>query len=457
MITTVDEKKGLVKVYWQDVRHRVALVEPTFTKIVDALNPDKNFPLFLAYYRFGETKGDTHSAYIPDLAGISHKLTDSNLPKEIIQHLGYGRFTSPLGMSLEKCFELFVDLPDMHLITPWTIYSPGEFFPLTRILGKKINHVYAPNSVLTVSSGARSIFMLPNIGCSTHHINLQRDLKIQHPAPRSFYDHWHIFKEICDSPIVQSDWRSCMMYFSENWINKMFSDPSWLKLKNYLLELAWHRFEYERNRIYYDIAFSVIQKKRNLKPDPYLADTARHLFSIAAGAAPGYIPASNDDALPVKIIEDAYVNSYGLKKYFPVIFQPYHFNFEQDSFPIYYSYKNPSTYIFSPKSRADASTIFAMHELEHIMRTCQYELSKNDNICSDTIIGKISRAVNFRYFHNEYDRHHILEPSYKIEEADHRFKLIQGRLSLPKAKFAADAPFVRGCISINSKANDENP
>jgi hypothetical protein len=35
MSTTIDEGKGLVKVYWADIRHRVAKVEPQFAKIVD--------------------------------------------------------------------------------------------------------------------------------------------------------------------------------------------------------------------------------------------------------------------------------------------------------------------------------------------------------------------------------------------------------------------------------------
>lgn len=38
----VGKQKGLVKVYWTDVRKRVAKVEPTFAKIVDELDPDKS-------------------------------------------------------------------------------------------------------------------------------------------------------------------------------------------------------------------------------------------------------------------------------------------------------------------------------------------------------------------------------------------------------------------------------
>ncbi len=47
---------GLVKVYWQDVRERVATVEPVFTSIVDTISPGRDFPLFLAYYPYGAIK-----------------------------------------------------------------------------------------------------------------------------------------------------------------------------------------------------------------------------------------------------------------------------------------------------------------------------------------------------------------------------------------------------------------
>src|SRR5580704_5442334 len=141
------------------------------------------------------------------------------------------------------------------------------------------------------------------------------------------------------------------MYFSEKWMEKLHTDKSWLQLKSYLHELAWNAFEYRRNQVYYDIAFSMIQKKRNLKPNPYLTDTARHLFTITLGDAPGYAPATDNNSLPLHTLQKVLVDSYGMKKYIPTIMKPCVYNFEKDKFPIYYSLQNPSTFAFSPKSR----------------------------------------------------------------------------------------------------------
>lgn len=451
MVTEVDEGKGLVKVQWADVRQRVAKVEPTFAKLVDELNPDKTFPLYLAYYPYGDYIGDTQTPFMPKQDGGRYRLSDPNAPKDVIEDLIYGKDSSPLGIILDKELEFFIDLKEEGITIPWLIYSPGMFYPFSRVLSKKSNRIYAPNGILSSTSGARSVFMLPNIGCATNHSSLQRDFNIQRPPPKSLYEHWYIFKEISHNRIINCDWCSCLMYFSEKWIDKLFSDKAWIHLKLYFHELAWHYTEFRRNHFNYDLAYSVIQKKRNLKPNPYLADTARHLLATALGAAPSYTPVCNDNGLPIEILQKVYVESYGLKKYFPTVFQPAHFSFEEDKFPVYYSLQNPSTHVFSPKSREVSSTLSEMRELEHIMRIFLEELSADDGMCYGTILSKIAKNITFKYFHNKIDRHNVVRLSSEIPCLDKRFDYLNQNYKTNEAKFAGDAPFVRGCISI--KAN----
>lgn len=194
----------------------------------------------------------------------------------------------------------------------------------------------------------------------------------------------------------------------------------------------------------------MIQKKRNLKPNPYLTDTARHLFSISLGEAPGFIPATNEDALPLNKLQEAFMNSYNLKKYFPIIMQASSYKFELSKQPIYYSLQHPSAHSFSPKSRKASSTLFEMRELEHIMRIFQEELTKKDALCSDTILGEASQNTEFKYFHNEIDPHQIIRHSSEIEKLDMQF--ISKQENSDKV-FPEDSKFFRGCISINSKIN----
>lgn len=450
MLTYEDNGKGLVRVYWKDIAKRVAKIEPEFAKIVNELSPDKSFPLFLGYYPYGMYIGDTISLFVPTLAGGSYRLSDPDAPKEVIKHLGYGINSAPLSMVLEKELECFSDLKGLGITIPYHIYTPGSFFAMSRILSNKKSRIYAPNGILSGTSGARSVFMLPPIGCTTNHSNLQRDFNVQSPPPKSLYDHWPLFRELINSEVIKCEWRSCIMFFSESWIEKILHDKAWLPLKMYLYEFGWHIFEYDRNRIFYDVAFSTIQQQRNLKPNPYLADTARHLFATALGAAPGYVPATSNESLPWDIIQSIISGSYGLKKYYPTVIQPKHFNFEVDKEGIYYSLQHPTIQAFAPKSRKVSSTLFEMRELRHIMRIFTEELSNPKGMCADTIMCQVARQVEFKYFHNEHDQHKVMMPAGEAVNYDRRFKAVASKNKISRAKFACDAKFLRGCISISS-------
>lgn len=451
MVTEQDERTGVVKTHWSAVRDRVASVEPRFAEMVDELAPDESFPLFLVYLPYGALKGDTTSSYLPDGEGSYYQLSDSVIPKDIKTHLGYGQDGSPMGMVLEKQLEYFIDLKDKKITIPWLLYTPGDFFPFSTVLGCHSPRVYAPNGLLTVTAGARSVFMLPNIGCNVNHINLQRRFNIKDMAPKSLYDHWHVFRDIIKHESQTSDWKVCIVYFSEKWVKYLHADTQWMKLKLYLYETAWRKFEYDRNRVYYDIAFSLIQERRNLRLNPYLIDTAKHLFTIALGAVPGYAPACTEDSLPMYLLQDIFLETYGLKKYIPTIMQPSHFYFESTILPIYYSLQHPSIHSFSPRSREASSTLFEMRELEHIMRVFCEELS-GQGVCSDTILGQVAKKTAFHYYHNKSDAHNIVLPSNELSELDARFAILPSHCQSDKMRFASDAPFVRGCVSIQTVA-----
>ena len=449
MVTSQDEQRGLVKVYWRDVEKRIAKIEPNFARIVNEISPDQSFPIYLAYYPYGMHIGDTESLFIPKISGGTCRLSNPDLPKDVKADLGYGVNSAPLGMVLDKQLEFFMDLKPLGITIPHQVYSPGSMFAISRILNTKKSRVYAPNGVLSTTSGARSVFMLPHIGCATNHANLQRDFNIQLSAPKTLYDQWHLFNELVNSDVVSSQWRSCVAYFSEKWIEKLMNDSGWSALKLYMLESAWNAMEYDRNRIYYEVAFSTIQQTRNLKPNPYLADTARHLFATALGAVPGYIPATNNDSFPLHDIQNIFIESYGLKKYFPTIMQPDHFILEKDRYPVYYSLQHPAVQAFSPKSRRASSTLFEMRELKHIIRIFSEELTKPQGMCADTIMSKAATLVDFKYFHNEPDHHKVMMPSENITQFDDRFASLPPHHQAADAKIATDAKFMRGCVSIS--------
>lgn len=444
MILEIDEGKGLVKTYWKNIRSRVAKVEPTFAKIVDELTPGNDFPLYLAYYPYGESVCGTEHPFYPKHDGGVFRLNDVEPSHELIPHLQYGDDSAPLSLVLEKHLEFFIDFKDQRMTIPVSIENPGDFYPLNRLLCTGNNRFYSPNGVLDLIAGARSCLMLPHIGSALPHGNLKRDFNIKTAVPKTLYDHWSVFQEIANSPLIENDWRTCILLFSQKWVDMIQYDKAWASLLLYMYQRAWRKFEYNRNRIRYDTIFSVIQKQRNLRPNPYLVDTARHLFATALGAAPGYVPAMDDSLLPWSVLQKAYTDSYGLTKNAPIIMQPSSFQLEQDRHPIYYSLQYPSTLVFAPKARKAASTLFEMHELEHIMHIFSEKLAKNNSMSAGTILNHAANVIKFNYFHTEPDRHHIVRPTREIAELDQRFTV----LSKENTAFPVDAPFVRGCISM---------
>src|SRR3990167_9221569 len=196
MNTSTNEGRGLIKTYWEHVRERVFKVEPVFAKLVDKLSHDKSYPVYLAYYPYGALTGDTESPFIPKQEGGFYRLSDPSAPNDVIKNLGYGKNHSPMGMVLDKNIEWFIDLKDSKISIPWLIHTPGKIFSFARNLSRMSDRIYAPNGMLTTTSGARSVFMLPNIGCITNHANLQREFNVQSHPPKSLYAHWLVFKKI---------------------------------------------------------------------------------------------------------------------------------------------------------------------------------------------------------------------------------------------------------------------
>lgn len=129
---------------------------------------------------------------------------------------------------------------------------------------------------------------------------------------------------------------------------------------------------------------------------------------------------------------------------------PSHFIYEKDLLPIYYSLQNPSTHVFSPKSREATNTLLELRELENIMRIFAEELSNVNCPCADTILTKIAKNIEFNYYHSKLDRYRVVQMTDEIIKSDKRFLSVHKNFKKDAATFSSDAPFLRGCISIKS-------
>lgn len=452
MSIIMDNQQGILRVLWSDVREHLKQIEPLFTSIVDELEPDDAYPLYILNFPYGEMIGDDHSQFIPHESGKGfHRLTSPNLPEQIAKDLGYGKDSAPLGMVLNKAIEFYVDLPNKTLTLPIRIAYPGEFYNFSRILSIPSNKKpFAPNGLLKATAGARTTFSLPYLTCSTSFTRLERDIGTLSKYPASQYDHFQLFKEICNNEIQPSKWRMQLIYFSKSWIDSILNDEKWFKLRSYLYQLAWKASDYKRNQFYYDISYSIIQEEGNCRTNPYLNDTARHLLDMAIGAFPGLAPQTDDKLLPLKTIQHTLSYSYGLKKHIPTIIAPAYFDYTYTK-PVYYSLQYPITRAFSPKTKNSISMLNHLHDLKKIMGRFIAGIIKEDSMWYDTILIDAVKNIQFTYIHNNQNKLFTPTEPMDIVNLDKGFLHVEPHCIKHNDEAATEANFFRGCISLSRK------
>lgn len=432
------------KLYWEDVREYVAKVEPEFAKLVDKISPDKSFPLYLVRYPYGATIVDRGKCYYPLPNGQMAPLTDPRLPEEMRKDLSKVGTLFPAGIILENSIELYIN-PDQRVF-PWMLYRAGTIFALWSRLEDE--PIYHPTHIFSISAGARSIFMLPHISDYGLHKNLQREFNLRLPPPKDLLDQWHIFKALAKR--AECQWKTMLLYFSDRWLQKLHDcDPAWVNLHRKLLDYAWKKSGYWRNQQFYNCAFTWVQEKRNLKPNPYLADTVKYLVAIAAGAISGFSAATDNSDAPVDLIQKIYLENYKLKHYVPTLMRPSFLSPHNSNSHVYYSLQLPSALEFSPKSRKLSTTLHDLKELKHITEVFFDEIKKGSILIDGTSIAKAVNTVGMSYFHSKPDYYGEISLTKNMPKDDP--SLMYCLDPQKRDQFAETGTFLRGCIRISAK------
>jgi hypothetical protein len=437
-----DVKGSTEKVTWNDIRLNVHAKNKNLAAIIDKIDPGETFHLYKVRYPFGATIVDKGTLQIPLINGDIVPINDSRVDHKLQMDLAYAENGLPAGILTKNSYELFIN--STHLPLPVLVANEGSTFALWKQLDTTPS--FHPIKIFNVVAGARSLFMLPNIGDFMNHKNLKRDFNVSSQPPKTLKDQWNIFKGIAEHE--QCDWYVELILIPGKWIAKAKKEQAWHELYLHLLEYAWKSSGYERNQIFYEYALSIAQANNNLKPNPYLLDTVRHLLSITLGATPGFKPATDESMGPITLLQNAYIESYGMKKYTPTFIHPSHFNLHDSaSDPVYYSFQNPTTISFSPRSRKLSNTLFDLRELRHILHEFLDEVRMNSIALEDTIVGIIPDRINFRYFHSKLDKHSEIESSKILNVVDSNFTAYcEKNIS---SHFAGNGAFIRGCVQIS--------
>lgn len=419
-------------VQWSTIRDNIASLNPHLAAAIDACQPSQQESFWLADLPYGSNLIESGQWRLnqPDQQ-------HPHFPSQVSEFCGV-----VLNHSVESFHQFSERLAPLHC------YLPGE------IIGLDHHHLfsqqYGTPASYNLTAGARSLFMLPKITDSASHKNVQREFNIRASTPKKLMQHWDIFRQLAAQVDGGKGWQASVLILPTSLLDPY--NKKYHTLQYFLSQQAHQKQEYWRHQYLWDLTFSRIKLKRNLKPNPYLADTCKHLFAIAVGAVPGFTASADEQLAPIKLIQQIYIDVYGLKNYAPVLLQPQRFDSQQAHSPVYYSLQLPTLLEFSPKSRNLSSTISDLREVKHITSTYVSELSKGELGIENTPIANLAQQTAFNFYHSEEDMYGEIEYSQNL--LSHDAKLQQAHACFDAQGFSENSPFVRGCIRISQQPQE---
>ncbi|MDO8954557.1 MAG: hypothetical protein Q7V63_06890 [Gammaproteobacteria bacterium] len=434
---------SLEELSWQDVRLQVKEVNPTLAKIIDDISPSKEYGFYKVKYPFGSEILKRAMLHLP-FNDTLLPITDPRL-SHIKEKLGnYNLNSNPASLMLKNTCEIFLGLEEKTILLPsFGLISPGKLFGTWRLLSsKKSQH---PAFIWSMTAGARTLFMLPKISERSKHEKLRKEFNLTFDVPRGLISHWEIFRSLANDKSFGEEWDVEILFFHKKWFDKP-DDKNWVPFTKYLLQTAFDASEFGRNDFIWDIAISLMQQMRNIRPVPYIADTVKHLLTIGVGVVPGFSPAIDDIAGPIKRLEEIYSTIYGLA-YAPIIMQPHTF-VSGESRPVYYSLSLPTITRFSPRSREESSKLSDLYEIKSLLNKYLNDLSSIDLNLKDTLIYDLPSKVQYDFFHTETEVYRGIQASSEIPVEDTLFANIPYGA---KQDFPANGIFVNGCVRIKDK------
>ena len=199
------------EITWKEARKLAAKGCQELMQIIDELNLDDSFTLIKVRYPFGTLIVQNDVLHLPVSNTMTVPINDSKIDKRWQGKLGYRSI--PMGMITENSLEIYRELDEK-------VFSVALSGPNTGLeIG--IVEVFGSTAAYTVSSGARSLYMIPRISKKAAHKKLNRAYGVTSPAPKRLIDHWEIFKELYASPNFKTSWDCELLFLTKTWADQM--------------------------------------------------------------------------------------------------------------------------------------------------------------------------------------------------------------------------------------------
>ena len=432
------------EISWTEARKSFAKGCQKLLKIIDGISPSEKLTLVRVRYPYGSTIIQNDTLHLPTASNNTVPITHPDTPKKWRDLLGYRSI--PTGMITKNSVEIFREIDERVFSIALSGPNTGMEIGIVEVFGSTAGY--------TVTSGARSLYMIPRISKTFAHKKLRREFGISSPPPKNLIDHWHIFKELYASPAFETQWESEMIFLSKHWMEHLdnHNDLAWLRLKCYIQEKAWEHSELGRRKVLLDIVWQMtasLLTTKGIKPDPYVVDTLRHLILVSLGGISGSRPVNGDDfAGPINEIQKIYLEVYGLTDQIPTVMRPYTLNLSENK-PVYYSMQTPLLLSSAPNFRNMSSNIEDMRELINIkdyVFNRDYGNLKIDNARFNDLIDRIQ----LNYYHGSmYAYGKEIRPTTEMPIDDPEMLYMPGKRK--NHEFAENGAYIRGSIKISRK------
>ena len=425
------------KVWWNEVRDKVYKVNQNLAIICDKISPSKKYPLLRIRYPYGAEIVNKGIFNLPFADNQCIPLHDTRISDDLKKQLGYSSI--PLSIVLHNNTEIFVD--SASSITSLNFFKPGDLFGVFETISSLMGNL--SNPLWSVTSGGRSVFMIPSIANKIGHNKIRKKFGIASETPNDLNSQWKIFKGIYQHSEEVEKWYNEVLVFPNTWFENHHNELSWLQFYKYLLNLYWEQSQLLRDTTDFSLLWSSLVDEIsncNLKPRPYLIDTLKHLVLISNGTGIAFTPATDESALPVSLIQKAYVDCYGLKTYIPHLMQPCKLQGIEKQ--VYYSLAWPTVLESSSYVRNAPSIIEDERIIKRLLDILIRAIKNGNNIINPIKYAK------YEFFHSDIDQYREISSSKDIPNEDSRFRVTRSNQFKDRI-FCSTSPFFRGCIRIS--------
>ena len=425
---------------WKDQRKSVHKVNEELGLLIDDISPDDSYQLFCLQYPYGELITENSVLNVP-AENTFVSLSNPNLNTRYLSELSYA--PTPLILQLHNSAEVFFEKPSG--IISLNTFAEGELYGLFEIMEPLTG--CRGSSLWNVCSGSRSAFMLPKISDYVQHEQLKRHLNITAAQPQKPSDHALVFKEIAQQSMAGTGWHTKILAFGKKWFDAKNDSRAWLKFYNYLYKKSWQqsnvvRTYYEFNVLWEHIAPII----KYTQPNFYILSTFKNLINLGFGGQPGFQPTLQEtQLLPGKVIEDAYVNVYGLKNYLPTIMVPNRLN-HRNLKPVYYSFAEPMLLESNPDMRNKRNILAEQEHVFDLLSGFMKAIThKNEGYLYEQL-----KRITFDFFHTKYEVAGKI--SHAKQEIENDFTLNDKKNEYyPNRVYAASSHFLQGFVRLQKK------